>query len=1263
MSVSTNNWDLVYALRVPALNQILSNNFYAALDKKQKAKLSLSQTIAHGTNGGIDIWLNPSTNLYEKSPLITLNNIDGSPVTNTEVKPIYSIQALSVISPSSYTTTPTIGISAADVNAFISVKMIIGTIKVVLGGKGYTTAPGVTISGGGGASAQAVLTNGVVTAIRITNAGQNYSAVPTITIDAPPVLPGTQAATATAELSIVLQVADGGQFSTFPVVTLNGQNGGVKVLAVIVDLQLQQKDTSKVADIFGEPPIISIQADSVESPKKSNTAFTVLKFKNVGLHYTPNDTPIIFLNKLFLKASIGLVDYLKITYALNVQNAQIVQDLQTAYTKIIYDNNTPVYDYIGKMMETTFRYFIDQTDLYTLNHELSILQKAQKQDKDAVTEASFILKNYPNADLGTAIATLKEEELRKAMLRVYRVFRLIEASIVFDFTKQAQDPTIVIPMVDYRKKIGDLPTPDKDSVRNLFCYNVMEIVAALMPEDYAHQIVGLGSIDTDRTFKFQQIRLNIGAWQITTGGSDKTLRLKIPIRSGLLYFGGIPTFIEPKHTYYLLIELQLLWLKESHHMDLSLHQDAAINVLALNQEDTTHQIPRLTQNPEDITSITYYSLLMNFIAQTLNQKIIPSKLPAQYHLLAPIDFAFSYKHTFASVNIFETLADEQQAFSWMYPTTAEYAIVDEAEIVPDINKSVLGICCMVEGRASLSNAKIDRASIPDGVDTSIIMSNKIVLKTMFLPFILMAFQKKDANSKFTVPLTMEDVETSDGRTYTLNLPSDTELETDFLSIKDNEGDKLGKIKSQNWAVSADNNSIIIDLQGVEYNILFTGASSETEVKISKKIGLGFGLVGNELQVSPKEMSYSFYPTYKNMESASVWALLGQFALEIAETVLLTLVFSGIYRGIVQFKNRGVKGSVDMELSSIIKNTEEFRKIWEEANDKKNIYTTVTPIFSDAMGQAIETFDFTDVSDNKYTFKLEGAIGIGGGAFDITYDPKQPENARVQVNKYPSYIDGDYKEKFVVWANEFIDIRLQKINSGSTSVIKKNIPNFKINAPEDSNVSFSKRFKTVWQSMKSDGLELVTPAALAAMVAGIITGCWVIITNNNGQKAYEDYKQHLTNGLSNLERNGLSYLTNNLISKVKWPKLSDQHHYTLTNFYLDGDLVIGLNLDEQQISGYTSQYNPHVPIVHLPSTTKSITISNTGDNPLTAYFVVNQNPYEGSLGKQVGNIISVLAHSSTTLLLSDFSIQNFAGKILHIESSANGTSYTLNVNPT
>ena len=70
---------------------------------------------------------------------------------------------------------------------------VVNNITLTFSGAGYTTAPTVTLTGGGTgtkfvpATAIAVLnSNGPVTAIQITSPGSGYTTAPTVTISAPP---------------------------------------------------------------------------------------------------------------------------------------------------------------------------------------------------------------------------------------------------------------------------------------------------------------------------------------------------------------------------------------------------------------------------------------------------------------------------------------------------------------------------------------------------------------------------------------------------------------------------------------------------------------------------------------------------------------------------------------------------------------------------------------------------------------------------------------------------------------------------------------------------------------------------------------------------------------------------------------------------------------------------------------------------------------------------------------------------------------------
>lgn len=109
----------------------------------------------------------------------------------------------------------------------------LGFVTVTNGGSGYTSAPVVSISGGGGsgATATAKVTNGAVTEVVITNRGSGYTSAPTISFSGS----GGAGAAATAvigELSTVT-VTDGGAGGQIASVTVNASGLNFKTVARI----------------------------------------------------------------------------------------------------------------------------------------------------------------------------------------------------------------------------------------------------------------------------------------------------------------------------------------------------------------------------------------------------------------------------------------------------------------------------------------------------------------------------------------------------------------------------------------------------------------------------------------------------------------------------------------------------------------------------------------------------------------------------------------------------------------------------------------------------------------------------------------------------------------------------------------------------------------------------------------------------------------------------------------------------------------------
>lgn len=136
------------------------------------------------------------------------------------------------------------------------------------GGSGYTKAPKVVISGGGGTGATATATidaNGSVTGISIVSSGSKYTGIPIVTIDAPPFPPSQAQGTATLINGFVtgVNITDGGHGyeGVIPPVTFVGGGGrGAKGIAIVNNGVVTGISMTASGSGYTQPPYALIAA-------------------------------------------------------------------------------------------------------------------------------------------------------------------------------------------------------------------------------------------------------------------------------------------------------------------------------------------------------------------------------------------------------------------------------------------------------------------------------------------------------------------------------------------------------------------------------------------------------------------------------------------------------------------------------------------------------------------------------------------------------------------------------------------------------------------------------------------------------------------------------------------------------------------------------------------------------------------------------------------------------------------------------------------
>jgi FtsP/CotA-like multicopper oxidase with cupredoxin domain len=174
-----------------------------------------------------------------------------------------SAQALSSITITNvgagYTTAPLVSItggggSGAAATAVLSVAGTVSGFTISSIGSGYINNPTVTITGGGGtgATADAIALNGIIAAIRVTSGGSGYTSVPIVTITGG----GGTGATATALLNVgtlsrINLTAPGSGYTSAPVVFISGGGGtGATAIANLTNTITYDMQPKAIQELF-----------------------------------------------------------------------------------------------------------------------------------------------------------------------------------------------------------------------------------------------------------------------------------------------------------------------------------------------------------------------------------------------------------------------------------------------------------------------------------------------------------------------------------------------------------------------------------------------------------------------------------------------------------------------------------------------------------------------------------------------------------------------------------------------------------------------------------------------------------------------------------------------------------------------------------------------------------------------------------------------------------------------------------------------------
>ena len=176
------------------------------------------------------------------------------------------------------------------------------SIPVVSGGSGYSSAS-LSIIGGGGSGfiANAVVVNGVITSINITNQGNNYNPLPTIIVGAPfskQAVAGTPVLTPEGNIISIPIIDSGDGYLSDPIISVIGAGSGATFVGNVVGGKLVSIKVENPGIGYLQPLTVTISAPYFSSASLGTAVFSSGSLVSVpiitgGTGYINNPTVLI----------------------------------------------------------------------------------------------------------------------------------------------------------------------------------------------------------------------------------------------------------------------------------------------------------------------------------------------------------------------------------------------------------------------------------------------------------------------------------------------------------------------------------------------------------------------------------------------------------------------------------------------------------------------------------------------------------------------------------------------------------------------------------------------------------------------------------------------------------------------------------------------------------------------------------------------------------------------------------------------------------
>lgn len=252
-------------------------------------------------NGRILSYVLESGGSYTEVPGLVANPVNGGTGTLAAFNLTLGLKSIDMQnSGTGYVVPPIITISApaeggttAKANAIVENGEVVNLIISEIG-SGYVSIPTVSVSNGSGATAQANLTPTVVSTITMSNNGSGYSSATVTIVDGGASVDATASANIVGDQIDSITVVTGGSgYVDIPTVIIEGDGIGAEAIANLAPTTLSSISILTKGSGYNAPPVINVEGDALAAAVMTPTGISDITVINQGKNYVAD--PIVYL--------------------------------------------------------------------------------------------------------------------------------------------------------------------------------------------------------------------------------------------------------------------------------------------------------------------------------------------------------------------------------------------------------------------------------------------------------------------------------------------------------------------------------------------------------------------------------------------------------------------------------------------------------------------------------------------------------------------------------------------------------------------------------------------------------------------------------------------------------------------------------------------------------------------------------------------------------------------------------------------------------